>query len=82
MRGYDNIAIEDLKIENMIKNPNLAKSIQQARFGILFQVISEAAEIATRKLVRVNPKNTSQTCSDCGKKAQVKVKLNQRIFRC
>lgn len=82
VKNYDNIAIENLRIDKMVKNHRLAKSIQQARWGILFQVLAEAAEIATRQLVRVNPRNTSQTCSDCGELAQEKLTLNQRIFRC
>ena len=82
VKDYDNIAIEDLKIRNMVRQRTLAKSIQQARWGILFKVISEAAEIATRGLVRVNPRNTSQTCSDCGELLKNKLTLNQRMFRC
>jgi putative transposase len=82
VKDYDKIAIENLNIASMLKNNKLAKSIQQARWGILFKVLAEAAEIVTRQLVRINPYNTTQTCSDCGEQSQEKVKLNQRIFKC
>ncbi|CAJ0825373.1 7652_t:CDS:2 [Entrophospora sp. SA101] len=82
VKDYDNIVIEDLKITNMIKKCNLAKSIQQARWGVLFKAISDKTEIVGRRLVKVSPYNTTQTCSDCGEIVINKVKLNQRMFKC
>ena len=66
----------------MVKNKNLSKLIQQAKWGILFKSIFEAAEIATRRLVKVNPYFTSQICSGCEELAKQKLTLQQRIFKC
>lgn len=64
--NYDLIAIEDLRIQNMVKNHNLAKSILDGGWGYFAQRLSDKAVEAGRELVRVNPVNTSKTCSGCG----------------
>jgi len=61
---------------------NLRRSLQSVKFGTLLQVIADKVEDTGRQLVRVNPKDTTQTCSDCGELSQEKVKLNQRVFKC
>ncbi|CAG8835808.1 5237_t:CDS:2, partial [Racocetra persica] len=65
VRDYDKIVVENLHIDKMVQDSKLSQSIYQARWGILIKVLAEEAEIATRQLVKVNPKNTSQTCSLC-----------------
>ena len=35
-----------------------------------------------KRIVEVDPKNTSQICSHCDKKREQKLKLSQKIFRC
>jgi putative transposase len=35
-----------------------------------------------KQIVEVDPRNTSQICSDCGEKRKVKLKLSQKVFRC
>lgn len=62
----DLIAIEDLRITNMVKNHNLAKSILDGGWGYFAKRLSDKAVEAGRELVRVNPANTSKTCSGCG----------------
>lgn len=62
----DLIAIEDLRIQNMVKNHNLSKSILDGGWGYFAQRLSDKAVEAGRELVRVNPANTSKTCSGCG----------------
>jgi len=37
---------------------------------------------AGRKVIEVNPKNTSQTCSQCLKVAEKKLTLYDRVFHC
>ena len=65
VENYDLIAIEDLRITNMVKNHNLAKSILDGGWGYFAQRLSDKAVEAARELVRVNPANTSKTCSGC-----------------
>lgn len=60
------IYVEDLRILNMVRNKHLSKSIMDASWGRFLDRLSVAAVEAKRKVVRVDPKYTSQTCSHCG----------------
>lgn len=77
---YGLIAFENLNVQGMVKNPNLAKSIADAAWNQLVQFTMYKAEEAGRRVVLVNPKNTSQLCSNCGK--VVPKKLSERVHRC
>lgn len=63
---YDRIALEDLRITNMVRNPHLAKSILDAGWGYLVQRLTHKAASAGRVVVLVDPRSTSKTCSQCG----------------
>lgn len=63
---YEFIALEDLRIKNMVRNPRLAKSILDAGWGYLTQRCTDKAAEAGRCLVLVNPAYTSRDCSICG----------------
>lgn len=77
---YDLIVFEDLKITNMVKNRNLAKSIMEAGWRQLIDFTTYKAEEAGKKVELVNPHNTSQVCSECGQ--IVKKTLAERVHRC
>jgi putative transposase len=62
----DFIAIEDLQIQNMVRNHNLSKSIMDGGWGCFAQRLSDKAVEAGREVARVNPAYTSKTCSGCG----------------
>jgi len=62
----DLIAIEDLQINNMVRNHRLSKSILDAGWGHFRQQLNGKAEEAGRVVVAVNPSYTSKTCSNCG----------------
>jgi putative transposase len=64
--NYGYIRVEDLQIKNMVKNHNLAKSINDASWGQFLSFITYKAEEAGCQLEKVNPRNTSKTCSVCG----------------
>lgn len=74
------IIFEDLNITKMVHNHNLAKSILDASWNKLIQYTSYKAEDAGRKVVLVNPANTSQMCSCCGQ--IVKKDLSIRVHNC
>ena len=76
----DFIAVENLKITNMIKNRHLAKSISDAGWASLTAKMEYKAESAGKYFVRVDPKNTSQQCSNCNK--LVPKTLSDRIHLC
>jgi len=63
---YDRIALEDLRITNMARNPHLAKSILDAGWGYLVQHLTSKAEEAGRVVCLVDPRYTSKSCSQCG----------------
>jgi putative transposase len=80
VNSYGIIAFEDLNITNMIQNHNLAKNILDASWNKLVQYTIYKAADAGRKVVLVNPLNTSQMCSACGQ--IVKKDLSIRVHDC
>jgi transposase, IS605 OrfB family, central region len=63
---YGYIVVEDLQIKNMIKNHHLAKSISDAGWGQFVSFLNYKAEEAGCYVEKINPRNTSKTCSVCG----------------
>jgi putative transposase len=74
------IAVEDLSITNMVKNHHLAKSISDAGWGQFLSILSAKAESAGHRVVRVNPRYTTQKCFQCG--ALVQKSLSVRTHIC
>jgi putative transposase len=66
VRQYDTIYHEDLRVANMVKNPHLAKSIQDAGWSGFLTILTAKAAWAGRRVQAVNPAFTSQACSGCG----------------
>ncbi len=64
---FDGIALEDLRIPNMVKNQHLSKSILDAGWGYLVSQLTHKAESAGRVVELANPAYTSRTCSLCGR---------------
>ena len=64
--NYGYIAVEDLQIKNMVKNHNLAKSINDAGWGQFLSFITYKAEEAGCYVEKINPGYTSKKCSVCG----------------
>lgn len=80
VKQYGVIIVEDLRIKNMVKNHNLARSIHDASWGKFIEMLTYKAESANGKVIKVNPRNTSQICSGCG--VIVPKKLKDRIHNC
>ena len=78
--NFDIIALEDLQIMNMVKNHNLAKSINDVCWGMFRQFLTYKAEEREKSVVIVNSQNTSQICSRCGEK--VSKGLDKRMHEC
>lgn len=76
------VFIEKLQPKQMVKNnfKVLNKYINDAAWSQFFNFLSYKAENAGRKLVKVNPKNTTQACSKCGQ--IVKKDLSVRAHKC
>lgn len=80
IRENDLIAHEDLQIRNMVKNHNMAKSIHDAGWSMLFRFLAYKASDAGRRVIAVPPYQTSQICSCCGE--LIPKKLSQRWHNC
>lgn len=77
---YSIVCVEDLNIRNMVKNRKLAKSIQDAGWGMFRSFLSYKCEKNGGLLVKVKPHYTSQDCSGCGER--VKKSLSVRTHVC
>jgi putative transposase len=80
VKQYGIIAIEDLKIQNMMQESLFAKSIADVAWRQFANQLVFKAEYAGRQVVRVNPKNTSKRCSRCG--TLVEKDLSVRVHHC
>ncbi|TLX93829.1 MAG: IS200/IS605 family element transposase accessory protein TnpB, partial [Thaumarchaeota archaeon] len=80
VRRHDLIAIEDLKVRNMVRNHALAKSIADAGWGQLRRFTEYKATRAGRLVVTVPPAYSTQECCFCGTLNQVP--LSVRSFDC
>jgi putative transposase len=74
------VAYEDLSVKNMVKNHCLAKSINDVAWTLFLTLIEYFAVKFNTEVVAVNPRMTSQKCSDCG--AIVKKSLSTRTHKC
>jgi putative transposase len=81
LTAYDHVAVEDLRIRNMVQNHHLSKSILDAGWGLFAAHLTSKAANAGREVVFVNPAYTSRTCSACGERV-LHLPLSQRVFRC
>jgi putative transposase len=78
--NYGIICFEALNIKKMVKDPLYAKGIMDAAWNKLVTYTSYKAENAGRKVILVNPCNTSQRCSRCG--TLVKKDISVRVHNC
>ncbi|GIW16804.1 MAG: transposase [Tepidiforma sp.] len=74
------IAFEDLNVQGMLENRCLAKSIADAAWKQFVQYTMSKAAEAGRRVVLVDPRNTSQRCSRCGQLVQKDVSV--RVHSC
>jgi putative transposase len=73
------IAVEDLNIKGMVKG-RFGKSIMDAAWGQFTSQLEYKAEEAGSQFAKVNPRGTSQDCSQCGQ--TVPKDLSVRVHRC
>jgi len=74
------VVFEDLKIQNMVKNHNLASAILDSTWGKLRQLTAYKSERRGGQVILVNPSGTSQKCSRCGE--VVPKSLSERVHQC
>jgi putative transposase len=76
----DVVAIEDLKVRNMVKNHHLAKSISDASWSMFRNWLEYFGRVYGRLVIAVSPHYTSQECSACH--VVVKKSLSTRTHTC
>jgi len=81
--AYATICVEDLNIKYLKENgksTGLRRSIHDASWGRFLSFLSYKAESAGTEFIRVDPRDTTQMCSNCG--SIVKKTLSDRVHEC
>ena len=83
IREYDIICIEDLKVDNMLKNHNLAQSISDVSWSKFTTQLEYKAEWYGKVIKKVDTfYASSQICHCCGYKNEETKDLNVRDWTC
>jgi len=79
---FNTVVVEDLSINDMKKDNFrcINKSISDVAWGQFFNLLEYKAEWAGKRVIKINPAYTSQTCSSCGNRH--KLSLLDRIYHC
>ncbi|NEO51254.1 MAG: IS200/IS605 family element transposase accessory protein TnpB [Moorea sp. SIO4A3] len=80
VHSNDVVVYEDLKIQNMVRNHHLAKSISDASWYQFTQWLDYFGKVWDKTVIAVAPNYTSQDCSHCGHR--VKKSLSTRTHQC
>lgn len=81
VRNYNTICIEDLNVAGMVKNPKLAKHIQDCGWSMLRQMLTYKCEERGKNLIVINRfEPSSKRCNSCGHINTIK--LSDREFNC
>ncbi len=78
-RRFGLIAVENLNVKGLARSA-LARDVNDAAWGQFLQILCDKAESAGCKVVKVDPRHTSQTCPECG--TVEPKKLSERVHTC
>jgi putative transposase len=79
---FDVIALEDLFVKGMMRNPKLARHLADQSFGNLRRLVEYKAAWRGRQVILAGRWDaTSKTCSECGHKL-AELSLNSREWDC
>jgi putative transposase len=78
---YSLIAVEDLNVKGLAAS-RLAKSVHDAAWSLFTALLAYKAEEAGSKLVKVDPRHTSQICPDCGAIAKKDLAVRRHSCPC
>ncbi len=78
--NYGYIAVENLNIRGLIRISYNAKNIMDTSWSRFIQMLCYRAERAGCTVVKVEPRGTTQMCSNCG--VEVRKELWNRIHKC
>lgn len=82
VQSNDLVAYEDLRIQNMVKNHCLAKSINDASWYQFRCWVEYFGKVFQKVTVAVNPAYTSQDCSSCGTTVKKSLSTRTHLCRC
>jgi putative transposase len=83
VNNYDIICVEDLDVKGLKEkgqNKDMHRNIHDASWSKFIFMLSYKAESAGRRLIKVDPRNTTQRCSACG--SIVRKELSDRVHEC
>lgn len=80
IQRYDYIIYEDLNVQGMLEQKKYSKSIADASWSTLTGFLIYKAENAGKTVIAVDPKGTSQRCSQCG--VVVPKSIKNRVHDC
>ncbi len=78
---YGSIAHETLNVKGIARS-RLAKSTHDAGWTQFLAILAQKAESAAVQVVAVDPRHTTQTCSECGGLPAVSLSLSVRRYDC
>ena len=83
-KDFDIIGLERLETKKMSEGykHRLNKSIRNSQLSLLINFLEYKAKNIGKKVVFVNPKNTSKKCSVCGKKHDMKLSDREMVCSC
>jgi len=89
LNSHEYVAVEDLDLAELIQvehenekaEKNIHKYLMYISLGKFFRVLEYKAQLHGRKIIKVEPEDTSKTCSNCGYIFH-ELKLSDRIFKC
>lgn len=78
----DVIVLENLNVRGLVKNPKLALSISDVSWSIFREWLLYFGCIFNREIICVDPKYTSQDCSNCGNRIKKSLSTRTHICTC
>ncbi|RLF45298.1 MAG: hypothetical protein DRN17_02830 [Thermoplasmata archaeon] len=89
LNSHEYVAVEDLDLDklrqvkhnNRKAEKNIHKYLMYTSLGKFFNILEYKAQLYGREVIKVDAKDTSKTCSNCGYVFH-RLKLSDRTFRC
>jgi len=77
---YETVAVESLNVKGLLRNRRLARRISDAGWSQFLGILSDKAEQTGGQVISVDPRGTTQECSQCH--GIVPKALSVRVHRC